>query len=68
MTGERMSKLIQGYGASYKMVHTTLTRVCSSQRSWSGVTKLLEEEMKKEQVRLCEMFVAIIAWVPEQSF
>jgi hypothetical protein len=24
--------------------------------------------MKKEQVRLCEMFVTIIACVPEQSF
>jgi hypothetical protein len=31
------------------------------------VTKLLDKEMKKEQVRVCEVFMAIIATVPLPS-
>ncbi len=54
---------------STKTVHATLDKDLQlSNKSAMWVTKLLYKEMKKEQVRTCEVFVVIITVAPSPSW
>jgi hypothetical protein len=50
-------------------VHTTLHNYLQlSKKSATWVNQLLYEKMKKEQVRICETFIVIIAATPSPSW
>jgi hypothetical protein len=54
---------------STKTVHATLDKDLQlSNKSAMLVTKLLYKEMRKEQVRTCEVFVVIITAAPSPSW
>jgi hypothetical protein len=47
------------------MVHATLHKDLQRwKKSASWVTKLLDKEIKKERIRMCKAFIAIIAVTP----
>ncbi len=59
---ETIRKLAQAHGISTKTVHATLHKDLKlSKESAKWVPKLVDEEIKKEQVRTSEVIVAIIA-------
>jgi hypothetical protein len=62
---ETVRKLTKAQGVSTKMVHKDLKL---SKMSARWISKLTDNEMKKERVRTCEVFVAIIAVVPYPSW
>ncbi len=60
-------KLAQAYGVSTETIHATLHKDLNlSTMSVTWVTKLLSEEMKKEQVRTCKTFLAMDTATPWQ--
>jgi hypothetical protein len=62
MTDERVSKPTQAHDVSAYMVHATLQKdIHLSKKSARWVNKMLYEKMKKEQVKICEAVLALIA-------
>ncbi len=59
---ESIMKLTQAHEMSAKMIHGTFhENLQLSQKSTSWVTKMLNEEIKKGRVRVCEAIMVMIA-------
>jgi hypothetical protein len=63
---ETIREHVQVHGLSIKMVHATLhndLKLCKKSAKW--LSKLMDKEMKKERVKTCEAFIALIPTVPD---